>query len=63
MAVTKKRFVVYDTKHKVYNQGRESMTGLNMRMWGYDKAMAERLTKREADAVVKAKPNCEVQEL
>lgn len=57
-----KKYVVYDTKHKVYNLGQETMTGLGMRSWGYDKSRAEQLTKRQAEKLAQSHANCEVQE-
>jgi hypothetical protein len=57
------KYIVYDTKHKVYNLGQETMTGLNMRSWGYDKSQAEQLTKRRAVKLALSRANCEIQEV
>lgn len=56
------KYIVYDMRHKVYNYGQETVTGLGMRTWGGDKARAEKLTKRQAEALAKARAACEVQQ-
>lgn len=58
-----KKYIVFDTKHKVYNQGQETVTGFNMRSWGYNRDQAERLTKRQAYALAKTRANTKVIEV
>lgn len=63
MAPKGKHYIVYNTRRRVYNYGRETITGLGLRTWGYSRDQAERMSKRDAETLAKQRNFYEVQEV
>lgn len=57
------KYIIYDTKHKVYDQGITHVAGLKFRHWGYDKDKAQRYTKPMAMKLAKQRKEYQIEEV